>query len=99
MNKLDSQLRSFGQQVQPLLRQPADPLLAAAFVAFNTMGSLAVLVLLALGKTDLSLAIGSSLAVVEILNIARQTIHLKVPICALLAVMGPAGLLLRAFLH
>lgn len=99
MNNPESRFLQFGRRVQPLLREPADPQLAAAFVVFNAAGLLVVLVILLAGNAGLSLAIGFGLALIEILNIARQTIRLKVPVCAMVALIGPVGIFLRALVH
>ncbi|MDP2226315.1 MAG: hypothetical protein Q8J78_02430 [Moraxellaceae bacterium] len=83
-------------RVRPLFRGPFVATTGLSFLIFGTAVVVASMVLIALGRVDLALPMAWAVALIEVALMAAKKMRLKVPLTVILAVLGPAMILLAS---
>lgn len=92
--KTSPQMAAWAARVQPLFRGPFVPATGLSFLIFGGLVVVATVSLLAFGRVDLALPVAWTVTLVEVNLMATKKMRLKLPLTAILALLGAALILL-----
>lgn len=93
-NPNSPQIDAWAARVQPLFRGPFVATTGLSFLIFGGMVVLATISLLAFGRMDLALPMAWAATLIEGSLMAAKKMRLKLPLTVILALLGPALILL-----
>lgn len=93
-NPYSPQIEAWAARAQPLFRGPFIATVGLSFLVFGTIVVLATIGLLAFGRVDLALPLAWTVALIEVNLMAAKKMRLKLPLTVILALLGPALILL-----
>jgi hypothetical protein len=96
-NPNSPQIEAWTARVQPLFHGPFVATTGLSFLIFGGMVVPASIGLLAFGRLDLALPMAWAVALIEVGLMATKKMRLKLPLTVILALLGPAFILLGDF--